>query len=42
MNLESDVTYSTINLDIYMFRFVVLEFVTSGTRLVFYGTEGVL
>jgi hypothetical protein len=44
MNLVLDVTYSsTANLDrgMSISRFVVLGCVTSGTRLVFYGTEGV-
>ncbi len=41
-NLVLNVTYySTINLDIPMSRFVVLEYVTSSIRLVFYTTEGV-
>ena len=30
-----------MNLDVYMSRFVVLGCVASGTRLVFYGMEGV-
>jgi hypothetical protein len=42
-NLVPDVTYSSImNLDRDMSRFVVLGCVTSGTRLIFYGTEGVI
>ena len=42
-NLGLDVTYSsTTNLDRGMSRFVVLGDVTSSTRLVFYGTEGVV
>jgi hypothetical protein len=42
-NLGRDVTHSsTTNLDRGMSRFVVLGCVTSSTRLVFYGTEGVV
>ncbi len=41
-NLELDVTYSsTINLDRGIFRLIVRGCITSSTRLVFYGTEGV-
>ncbi len=40
--LGPNVIYSsTMNLDICISRFVVLGCVTSGTRLVFYGTKGV-
>jgi hypothetical protein len=43
MNLKLDVTYSSIiNLDIHLSRFVGLGYVIFNTRLVFYGTEGVL
>lgn len=31
----------TMNLDIYMSKFVVIGYFTSGTRLVSYGTDGV-
>lgn len=42
-NLELDVIHSsTTNLDRDMSRFVVLECVTSSTKLIFYGTEGVV
>jgi hypothetical protein len=34
--------YSTMNLDKGMSRFVILGCVTSSTRLIFYGTEGVV
>jgi hypothetical protein len=41
-NLELDVIYfSTMNVNICMFRFVVLRCVTSGTGLVFYGRDEV-
>lgn len=33
--------FSTMNLDIPLFRFIVLENVTSHFKLVFYGMEGV-
>jgi hypothetical protein len=37
-NLVSDVTHpSTTNLDIYISKFIVLEYVTSGPRFVFMG-----
>ena len=40
-NLKLDVTYySTMNLDIYMFKLVVLKYLISGTMLVF-GTNSI-
>lgn len=42
-NLALDVTHSNIiNLDKYMSRFVVLGYVTSSIRLIFYGAEEVV
>lgn len=39
-NLEPDVTCSnTVNLDICMPRFVILGYIISGSRLIFYGTK---